>query len=106
MDIPPPSTQSVTIYSRPYCVYCEKCKVFLEEKGIPFNEVKLDVESESYDANRDYLVSRSGCNHKTYPFVFVGDTFVGGYTDLVNAYSTLRLHDLCKVIGINLEHNF
>lgn len=99
-------SDGVVVYSKANCSYCVKAKVFLKEHELPFTEVKLDCESEAYPAERDALITRSKVNHRTFPFIFVGDTFVGGYTELVKAYETLRLHELVKTVGLTLEAEF
>jgi glutaredoxin 3 len=93
----------VVVYSRDGCPYCVKSKDFLNEKSVPFTGVKLDKEAPEYPAQRDELISRT--NHKTFPWVFVGDEFVGGYTELVRAFEMTRLHELLKGQGIELEED-
>lgn len=102
----PTRSGGVGVYCKANCSYCVKAKAFLEEHKLPFTEVVLDSGAESYAAERDALVARTGVNHRTFPFIFVRDTFVGGYSELVTAYETLRLHDLVKAVGLVLEANF
>lgn len=97
---------SIVVYCKANCSYCVKAKAFLEEHKLPFTEVLLHCDSESYGAERDALVARTGVNHRTFPFIFVGDTFVGGYSELVTAYETLRLHELVKTVNLVLEADF
>lgn len=94
----------ITLYCKDDCKYCTKAKDYLVEKSIPYNEVKLDPSSESYASQRDELVTKT--NHKTFPFVFVGDTFVGGCDDMIRAYETLALHEMCERIGMQLMYDF
>ena len=68
---------NVTIYSTTYCGYCTAAKRFFDAKGIRFTEVDLTGD----DAGRDDLRARTG--RTTVPQIFVGETHVGGYTDLV-----------------------
>jgi glutaredoxin 3 len=68
---------NVTLYSTDYCGYCRAAKRFLDEKGIPVTEIDLSGD----DAGREALRARTG--RTTVPQIFVGDTHVGGYTDLV-----------------------
>jgi glutaredoxin 3 len=80
---------SVRIVSKPGCPYCVQAKAFCEEKGIAYVEDVLDPTIDTYPAARDALVEMTG--QKTFPFIFVRDTFVGGYTDFVEAFDTLGL---------------
>lgn len=67
----------VRIYTTNYCPYCVRAKALLEKKGVKYEE--HDVTGD--DALRAKLVELSG-GQKTVPQIWVGDTHVGGYTDL------------------------
>lgn len=45
---------SVTVYSLPNCVQCEKTKRVLEREGIEYNEVDLSQDDEARDRVRDH----------------------------------------------------
>lgn len=94
----------IVVVSREACIYCTKAKAFLADKGIAYEEVFMDPDQDDYFAKRDLLVESTG--QKTFPFIFVGDAFVGGYTELVRAFDTLKLHDLCKKVGIDVPMDF
>ncbi|MCK6569764.1 glutaredoxin 3 [Myxococcota bacterium] len=66
----------VTLYTTPICPYCVAAKRFLDKKGVPYTEV--DVSGD--DARRQWLVEVTG--QRTVPQIFVGETSIGGYTDL------------------------
>lgn len=67
----------LTVYSKNHCPFCDQAKALLNRKNIPFNEVKID---ENTDA-RQFIVE-SG--HRTVPQIYKGtELFVeGGYTGL------------------------
>ncbi len=67
----------LTVYSKNHCPFCDQAKALLNKKNIPFNEVKID---ENTDA-RQFIVE-SG--HRTVPQIYKGtELFVeGGYTGL------------------------
>ena len=67
----------VTVYTSDYCGYCSAAKRFLAERGVAFEEVDLSGD----DAGRQALHLRTG--RTTVPQIFVGETHVGGYTDMV-----------------------
>lgn len=71
--------QKVVVYTMDYCPYCEMAKRLLEQRAIPYEEFKLDMED---DQAWDQLYKKSGM--KTVPQIFVNGTLVGGYTDLAN----------------------
>ena len=76
------------------CKYCTMAKELLKENAIEYQEIKLDPESPDYAAQRDALIERTG--QKSFPWVFVQDELIGGYTDLLNAFNSSALH---KKIG-------
>ncbi len=76
----------VKIYTTTYCGFCVRAKDLLKRKGVDFQE--LDVTGD--DAMRAKLVELSG-GQRTVPQIFIGDTHVGGYTDLARLDSEGRL---------------
>ena len=68
---------NIVLYTTPYCGYCNSAKRLLRERGHAF--VEIDVSNNSSLRGE---VSAANGNYPTVPMIFVGDTFVGGYTDL------------------------
>lgn len=66
----------VTIYRTTWCAYCVAAARLLDKRGIPYVEIYLDGKPEE----RTALEERT--NWRTVPQIFVGERFVGGYTDL------------------------
>jgi glutaredoxin 3 len=94
----------VKVYSKTGCKYCVLAKEFLNEKNIPFEEVLFDPETSDYRDNVDVLIAKTG--HRTFPQIFFGEEFIGGYSDMMTAFDTLRLHDICKELDIELDVDF
>lgn len=67
----------VKIYTTNYCGFCVRAKDLLKRKGVDYQE--LDVTGD--DAAREKLVEMSG-GQRTVPQIFIGETHVGGYSDL------------------------
>lgn len=76
----------VKVYTTTYCGYCVRAKDLLKRKGVDFQE--LDVTND--DEMRAKLVEMSG-GQRTVPQIFIGDTHVGGYTDLARLDSEGKL---------------
>jgi glutaredoxin 3 len=70
--------QPVVLYTTTSCGYCRSAKAWFSARGVPYSEV--DVTDD--EAARAALVERSG-GQRTVPQIFVGNTHVGGYSDLV-----------------------
>ncbi len=76
-DTSPTSATSITIYSSAICPYCVMAKNFLRSKGLAWNEVRIDTDREQ----RERMVAIT--KRTSVPQIFVGDTHVGGYDDLM-----------------------
>lgn len=94
----------VKIVSKPECPYCVKAKAFLDDIGINYSCITLNPNDIDYKQQRDYYFNTY--NHKSFPLIFIGDIFLGGFKELSTSYETLRLHDLCADIGISIEYDF
>mmetsp|Transcript_43818 Transcript_43818/g.70142 ORF Transcript_43818/g.70142 Transcript_43818/m.70142 type:complete len:98 (+) Transcript_43818:80-373(+) len=92
---------TITIYSKEQCKYCVMAKDFMGQNGIPYEEKKLDPESEGYAEERERLIEATA--HKTFPWIYIKEDFVGGYNDLLHAYSTQKLHVMLQQAGVTIE---
>lgn len=72
MTTPP----KITIYTTPWCPYCNAAKALLRKKGVSFEEI--DVQDQ--DLRRQMIARANG--HYTVPQIFIGDLHVGGSDDL------------------------
>jgi glutaredoxin 3 len=66
----------VKVYTWSNCPFCVRAKNLLKQKGVPFEEIDLDGKDDELNS------LRARTNFKTVPQIFVGETFVGGFTDL------------------------
>jgi glutaredoxin 3 len=71
-------TPAVTLYTTPWCPYCQRALALLTRKGAAFTNV--DVEAEP--ARRAEMVALSG-GARTVPQIFIGTRHVGGCDELV-----------------------
>ena len=70
-------TPEVVVYTGAACPYCERAKMLLERKGVPYREVRIDRDPEGLAA----MLERSG-GRRSVPQIFVGDHHVGGFDDM------------------------
>jgi glutaredoxin 3 len=68
---------SITIYTTAFCPYCFMAKRLLKEKGASFEEI--DVTGDR--AARAELRAKAG-GRTTVPQIWIGDTHVGGSSEL------------------------
>lgn len=92
---------SVIVHSKVECPLCVKAKEFLAENNSPYVEEMYDPAKEDYEERKNVLLERT--KYKTFPQIFVGERFVGGYNDLLLSHSTMALHDWLKEVGVELE---
>lgn len=68
--------KNVLIYTTNTCPYCTMAKNLLQEKQIPYTEIRVDLD----EAEREIMIARSG--RRTVPQIFIDDVSIGGYDDL------------------------
>jgi glutaredoxin 3 len=84
----PATTPKITLYTSAMCGYCVAAKNFLKSRGLAWNEVRIDLEP----AERERMVARA--RRTSVPQIFVGDTHVGGYDDLMALHRAGKLEPL------------
>ena len=68
----------VTMYSTTVCPYCVMAEKLLLKKGVS-NLVKILIDHDP--AQREIMMTRT--SRRTVPQIYIGETHVGGYDDLV-----------------------
>jgi len=81
----------VLVYSSLICPYCVMAKRLLSRKGVPYEEVLVDVEC----GRRSEMQQRAG-GRRTVPQIFVGEHHVGGYDDLAALERAGKLDPLLR----------
>ena len=71
------STPKITLYTSAVCGYCVAAKNFLKSRGLEWEEVRVDADP----AQREKMVALA--RRTSVPQIFVGDTHVGGYDDMM-----------------------
>jgi glutaredoxin len=90
----------IVVFSRLGCKYCENTRKFLNTLQLPFNEIKLKPDDKNYEYKRDQLFHYY--HHNSFPVIVINNQLLGGYSDLIKAHSTSKLHDMCSKIGLKL----
>lgn len=82
----------LTVYSKAQCPYCVQAKQLLENRGIEYEEIRVDLDPDA----RAFIVEQG---HKTVPQIYKdGKLFVeGGFTGL----SKLTESQMKKMVGIS-----
>lgn len=80
----------VLMYSTRICPYCRMAERLLEKKGVQTEKVMVDENP----ARRDEMVRLTG--RTSVPQIFIGETHVGGYTELAGLERAGRLDAMLK----------
>lgn len=80
----------VLMYSSRLCPYCRMAERLLEQKGIQAEKVMVDEDP----ARREEMTRRAG--RTSVPQIFIGETHVGGYTELAGLERAGQLDTLLK----------
>jgi glutaredoxin 3 len=66
----------IQVYSTAWCGFCERAKALLDERGIPYEEIRVDDDP----AFRAKLLDLTG--HWTVPQIIIDGKPIGGYVEL------------------------
>jgi len=83
-----PVAPPITIYSTAICPYCVAAKNFLKSKGLGWTEIRIDIDP----VEREKMMART--RRTSVPQIFVGDTHVGGYDDMIALHRAGKLEPL------------
>ena len=78
----------VTIYGNKTCPFCGAARMLLTKKGVTFDDVLVDVESDKLTEMQE----RSG--RSSVPQIFVGDKHIGGFDELYELDKSGKLDEL------------
>jgi len=67
----------VVMYTTAVCPYCVSAKRFLAERKVEVEEIRVDTDP----ARREEMRARA--KRTSVPQIFIGDTHVGGFDDMV-----------------------
>ena len=82
----------VIMYTTGMCPYCVRAKMLLQNKGVSWNELRIDGDP---DLMRE-MMQRSG--RRTVPQIFVDEHHVGGYNDMAELDSYGKLDPLLGLV--------
>ncbi len=66
----------VIMYTTQFCPYCVRARHLLEEKGVEYTEIRVDLEPHK----RSEMIELAG--RTSVPQIFINDEHVGGCDDL------------------------
>ncbi|MBD9435668.1 glutaredoxin 3 [Pseudoxanthomonas sp. PXM03] len=78
----------ITLYSTAICPYCVAAKNFLKSKGQTWTEVRIDLDADA----REKMIAKA--RRTSVPQIFIGETHVGGYDDMIALHRAGKLEAL------------
>lgn len=78
----------ITLYTTAICPYCVAAKNFLKSKGQSWSEVRIDLDPVA----REAMLRKA--RRTSVPQIFIGDTHVGGYDDMIAMHRAGKLEPL------------
>ncbi len=84
-------TAEIEMYIGPRCVYCDRAKKLLNQKGLNYTEIDIHKNPKL----KDEMLIRTG-GKKTIPQIFINKKSIGGFDEL---YSMELIGDLDKILG-------
>lgn len=90
----------VVLFSKEGCKYCAMLVIDLKEMGIPYIEIKTDNNMDLGAALKSHTC------HPTYPQLFIGGQFIGGYDQFQRICATNAVHDLLEKQGVHIDYTF
>lgn len=81
----------VTIYTKAYCPYCVRAKSVLDNKGVAYQEIRIDEQPEL----RPQMIERAA-GRSTVPQIFIGEQHIGGCDDMLALDAAGKLDPLLQ----------
>jgi glutaredoxin 3 len=75
----------IIIYTRASCAYCTHAKHLLDQKGLPYTEIRVDLNPNMLDE----MIKLTG--HKMIPQILINGEPIGGFDDLYALETSGRL---------------
>ena len=81
--------KKIEIYTKDYCPYCKRAKALLLNKGLSFNEYKIDEQPKL----RPEMIQRAN-GGSTVPQIFIGGRHIGGCDDMMALVETNQFDNI------------
>lgn len=88
-----PTHPPITLYTSAVCGFCMAAKNFLKSKGLEWTEVRIDTDP----AAREKMVALA--KRTSVPQIFVGETHVGGYDEMMALHRAGKFEPLLEAPG-------
>ena len=83
--------KKITMYTGPFCNYCEAAKRLLARNNATYNEIDIS----KVDGAMDEMIKKAN-GRRTIPLIFFDEEHIGGYDEVRALEKENRLQDLLK----------
>jgi|TARA_B100001996_G_scaffold309130_1_gene250735 glutaredoxin 3 len=83
--------KNITIYTGPFCNYCDAAKRLLTRNNATYNEIDISI----VDGAMDEMIKKAN-GKRTIPQIFFDDKHIGGYDEVRALEKENKLQDLLK----------
>ena len=83
--------KKITMYTGPFCNYCEAAKRLFVRNNAPFNEIDIS----KVEGAMDEMIKKAN-GKRTIPQIFFGNLHIGGYDEVRALEKENKLQDLLK----------
>ena len=83
--------KKITMYTGPFCNYCEAAKRLLARNNATYNEIDIS----KVDGAMDEMIKKAG-GRRTIPQIFFDEEHIGGYDEVRALEKENKLQDLLK----------
>ena len=83
--------KKITMYTGPFCNYCEAAKRLFVRNNAPFREIDIS----KVEGAMDEMIKKSN-GKRTIPQIFFDDVHIGGYDETRALEKSNKLKDLLK----------
>ena len=83
--------KKITIYTGPFCNYCEAAKRLLARNNAQYNEIDIS----KVDGAMDEMIKKAN-GRRTIPQIFFDEEHIGGYDEVRALEKGNKLQDLLK----------
>ncbi|WKY45616.1 glutaredoxin domain-containing protein [Eubacteriaceae bacterium ES2] len=82
--------KDIRLYIWNHCPYCRGAKRLLDEKNLQYQEIDIFRDDEMRKKLQDET------SHYTVPYIFIGDQFIGGFSELRALDESGKLTEMLK----------
>ena len=102
-----PKEKIWTVYTKSNCIYCTKVKELLKCNNIDYITVNCDEYIQNpinKEAFLSHIESLIGKKYKTFPIVFNGNNFIGGFNNTINYIESILKQN--QNTNLNFKEDF